>query len=169
MQNCLGACFVSSISLIRLLITSGTSRMNLHLKTTWKSHLLHTVAIHLLMGISHQNFVTSVPHWLHSLPVHFQICYYTLVRVPLNGLVPWYPKNMPLSSCVTRRQDQQKGLKNVTCFPDNDCRLWAGWLIGPMAKPVFSSRFFDGRRKGNIDREGGYESLLGGRKSYFKY
>lgn len=126
MQNCLGGHFVSSISLIRLVITGGTPRMNLHLKITWKSHLLHTVAIHLLMDVSHQDFVTSVPHCLPSLPVHFQMWYYTLVCMPLNGLVPWYPKNTPLSSCVTRRQDQQK---NVTFFPDNDIRMWAGWLV----------------------------------------
>lgn len=59
---------------------------------------------------------------------------------------------MPLSSCVTRRQE--KGLKNVTCFPDNDIRMWAGWLIGPMAKLVFSSRFLMGEERMSCTEKG---------------
>lgn len=91
MQNCLGVHSVSSIYLIGLLITGNTPYTNLHLKITWKFHLLHTVvAIHLLMGVSQQDFVTCVPHCLPLLTVHFLVWYYTLVQVhvPLSSLVP---------------------------------------------------------------------------------
>lgn len=37
------------------------------------------VAIHLLMGVSHQDLITPVPHCLPSLPIHFQVQYYMLV------------------------------------------------------------------------------------------
>lgn len=153
MQNCLGVHSVSSMYLIGLLITGNTLYTNLHLKITWKFHLLHTVvAIHLLMGVSQQDFVTSVPHCLPLLPVHFLVWYYTLVQVQvsLNSLVPWYTKvsreRKRLSLHVWPGSWDQKGMKNVTCFPGCPIRMWAGLLIGHMAKPVFSLRLSEGRR-----------------------
>lgn len=141
--------FVSSISLIGLLITGNTPYTNLHFKITWQFHPLHIVAIHLLMGVSHQDLITSVPHGLPSLPVRFQVSCYTLVQVcvPLNGLVPWYPKKTPLPSCVTRRLRSAEGDENCNLLPKLSHQN-VGWLVDRSQSKA--GLFFKGKRKNGL-------------------
>lgn len=90
MQKCLEVHSVSSISLIGLLITGNTPYTNLHLKIGWKFHLLHTVAIHLLMGcFSPGSLYTCAPlSALTSSSFSSVVLYAGSNLWLLNGLVP---------------------------------------------------------------------------------
>jgi len=50
-------------------------------------------------------------------------------------------------------QEAGEGAEKCNLLP-NDIRMWAGWLIGPMAKLVFSSRFLMGEERMSCTEKG---------------